>query len=410
LIDPILSGHDAASKIVMRVLRYGAVAPSCIVLFIYSLFNPEEKKIQIGISITVTLFYINWIVGGFFSQLHFMGLVFGHLSAFFMMKLSFKYASIAGVFFQIVFIVSAGVVGFGSLLGVFMTLTGVFMYGILSSYQFEKYLRMTFVNEKLLDMEKERLKIEQAKSEELLVNLLPASIAHSLKSGEQTIANKFSNITIMFVHIVGLSSLQQDLELKELFKLVNQIFCKYDDLTDIYRIEKIKTIGSSYMLASGLENFNMDGREILKGQNKKMIDIAIEMLQYIQDFTEDSKRKSRNNVLFDLSSVPNLNIRVGIHMGPIVAGVIGKKKFTYDVWGDVVNVASRMESTGIPGQIQVTEKVYEIMKDDYKFEERGEIEVKGKGKMKTYFMLSRKGQTTVALPTGFKDLNNGGHH
>ena len=411
LIDPILRGSGSqTSKIVMRAMRYGTVAPSCVALFIYSFFNPEEKRIQTGIAVSVILFYINWVVGGFFSQLHFMGLVFGHLSAFFMMKLNFKYAAITGIFFQVVFVISAGIVGFVSLLGVFMTLTGVFMYGILSSYQFEKYLRMTFVNEKLLDMEKERLKIEQAKSEELLVNLLPASIAHSLKSGEQTIANKFSNITIMFVHIVGLTSLQHDLELKELFKLVNQIFCKYDDLTDIYKIEKIKTIGSSYMLASGLDNFNIDSKEILKSQNKKMIEIALEMIQYIHEFVEDSKRKSRANLLFDLSSVPNLNIRVGIHMGPIVAGVIGKKKFTYDVWGDVVNVASRMESTGVPGHIQVTEKIYDIMREDYKFEERGEIEVKGKGKMKTYFLLHNKNKTgSMLVPPNYKETN-GGHH
>lgn len=188
----------------------------------------------------------------------------------------------------------------------------------------------------------------------------------------------------MFVHIVGLTVMQQELELKELFKLVNTIFCKYDDLTDIYRIEKIKTIGSSYMLASGLETYNSDTNQ-LKEQNKKMIAIAQEMIHFLEEFNEDNRRKAKNNLL-ELSAVPNLNVRVGIHMGPIVAGVIGKKKFTYDVWGDVVNVASRMESTGIPGHIQVTDRIYDLMHQEYKFEERGEIEVKGKGKMKTYWV------------------------
>ncbi len=327
LVDPVLQSSTSVTSIVIRVTRYAAVAPSCIILFIISWFSIFEKYMQLGVLIVVVLFYVMWIIGGFFSYLHFMGLAFGHIATFYMLKLRFKFSSLTGALFQVVFIISAAITGFGELLGVFMTLMGVFVYGILSNYQFERYLRMTFVNEKLLGMEKERLKIEQAKSEELLVNLLPFKIAQELKKGEQTIADGYSNVTIMFVHIVGLTAMQHELELKELFQLVNNIFCKYDDLTEVYKIEKIKTIGSSYMVAAGLENPNNESREeVLKEQNKRMIELAMEMLAFMEEFNEDNKRKSKNGIL-EFSSVPTLNIRVGIHMGPIVAGVIGKKKF-----------------------------------------------------------------------------------
>jgi class 3 adenylate cyclase len=327
LVDPALRGSSGSeTSIVIRITRYGAVTPACLFLFGYSWFPSFEKYMQPSVMVLVILFYTMWIIGGFFSELHFMGIAFAHIATFFMLKLYFKYSSISAAVFQIVFIIAAIVEGFVGLLGVFMTLMGVFAYGLLTNYQFERYIRMTFVNEKLLDMEKERLKIEQAKSEELLVNLLPVSIAQQLKNGEQTIANKFTNVTIMFVHIVGLTALQHELELKELFKLVNNIFCKYDDLTEIYKIEKIKTIGSSYMVASGLESVNTESREALREQNKRMLELAMEMLNFMEEFNEDNKKKSKAGLL-EFSALPILNIRVGIHMGPIVAGVIGKKKF-----------------------------------------------------------------------------------
>jgi class 3 adenylate cyclase len=168
-------------------------------------------------------------------------------------------------------------------------------------------------------MEAERLSIEQAKSEELLVNLLPATIANILKTGEQTIASRFSNVVIMFAHVVGLTKLQDELEMKELFQLVNTIFCKFDDITENHKIEKIKTIGSSYMVASGLHSG--DSKTMISNDVARMINAAIEMIDYIQSLNNKG----------DISVVQlnklGLGIRVGIHVGPVVAGVIGKKKF-----------------------------------------------------------------------------------
>jgi class 3 adenylate cyclase len=240
-----------------------------------------------------------------------------------MLKIYFKYSVLIAALYQIVFIISAGVIGFLGLISMLTVTIGVGAYGAVANYLFERYLRQTLVNEKLLQMEKERLLIEREKSEELLNNLLPSNIAKSLKNNEhQTIAERYSNVTVMFAHIVGLNRLQDELEIKELFKLVNTIFCKFDDISDLYKIEKIKTIGSSYMVASGLDQF--DSRELLKKEVCKSVEAAIAMMDYLEVFNEEQRQQSQR----DLTSTPiHLNIRVGIHIGPVVAGVIGKKKF-----------------------------------------------------------------------------------
>ena len=213
------------------------------------------------------------------------------------------------------------------------------------------------------------LHLAQQKSETLLLNILPKPIAEQLKQSTEAIADHFDAATILFSDIVGFTPLSARLSALDLVKLLNDMFSNFDRLAETYKLEKIKTIGDAYMVAAGLPLPRKDHAEAIA-------EMALDMQNTIHKF---SKQKGEE-----------FQIRIGIHSGPVVAGVIGKKKFIYDLWGDTVNVASRMESSGIPGQIQVTAETYELLQDRYIFEKRGQISVKGKGEMITYWLIDRK--------------------
>jgi class 3 adenylate cyclase len=218
-------------------------------------------------------------------------------------------------------------------------------------------------------MAEEILRDEQEKSERLLLNILPPAIATKLKKGEKNIADGFAEVTILFADMVGFTQLSEKISPPELVSLLNNIFSRFDRLTDKHDLEKIKTIGDAYMVVGGLP--------IPRDNNAEAIaDMALDMLAEIS--------------LFNAEKNLNLSIRIGINTGPVVAGVIGTKKFIYDLWGDAVNTASRMESHGIPDTIQVSETSYNLLKEKYLFKERGKISIKGKGEMNTYLLLSRK--------------------
>ncbi|MBD1894002.1 PAS domain S-box protein [Coleofasciculus sp. FACHB-129] len=215
----------------------------------------------------------------------------------------------------------------------------------------------------------EALRYQQEQSELLLLNILPAPIAERLKLQESTIADSFAEVTVLFADIVGFTQLSADTSPTELVELLNKIFSAFDRLSELHGLEKIKTIGDAYMVVGGLPMPHNDHAQAIA-------DMALDMQDAI--------------ALFNLKNAKNFQIRVGISTGPVVAGVIGIKKFIYDLWGDTVNTASRMESHGLAGRIQVTATTYELLRDEYVFEERGLIHVKGKGEMTTYLLIGRK--------------------
>jgi class 3 adenylate cyclase len=214
-----------------------------------------------------------------------------------------------------------------------------------------------------------KLQIEQNKSEALLLNILPKPIADRLKRGESVIADSFPEATVLFSDLVGFTQLSAGVPASQLVEQLNEIFLAFDKLTESHGLEKIKTIGDAYMLVGGLPTPRLDHAEAVA-------DIAIEMLSAIEKINKENQL--------------NLKIRIGIHTGSVVAGVIGKKKFNYDLWGDAVNIASRMESHSLPGKIQLSEATYRLIQDKFDCECRGLIDIKGKGQMKTYFLQGRK--------------------
>ena len=217
------------------------------------------------------------------------------------------------------------------------------------------------------------LRIAQQKSEGLLLNILPKAIAEQLKQDQRAIrqagvaiAEHFKEATILFADIVEFTSLAARMPPTELVNLLNQIFSAFDRLADRYGLEKIKTTGDEYMVAGGLPVPKTDHADAVAR-------MALDMQHAISDFQRDDGQP--------------FQLRIGINTGPVVAGVIGLRKFIYDLWGDTVNLASRMESQGEPGRIQVAAATYERLQNNYVFEERREIAVKGKGAMTTYWLI-----------------------
>ena len=212
------------------------------------------------------------------------------------------------------------------------------------------------------------LAVEQDRSERLLLNVLPAPIAARLKQGEAVIADRFQEVTVLFVDLVDFTRSSDRSTPERVVQVLDDLFTAFDRLAERHGLEKIKTIGDAYMAVGGLPEPRPDHAQAVA-----------EMALALREETARHR---------DPSGQP-LALRIGIDTGPVVAGVIGTTKFSYDLWGDTVNTASRMESQGVVGCIQVTERTYRRLRDRYRFERRGPIQIKGKGELVTWFLVGR---------------------
>jgi class 3 adenylate cyclase len=217
------------------------------------------------------------------------------------------------------------------------------------------------------------LRIEQDKAENLLLNILPRSIAEKLKANSATIADQFDAASILFADVVDFTPFSERLPPAEVVGILDHLFTHFDALAERYGLEKIKTIGDCYMVAAGVPAPRAD-------HARALAQMALDMREAMR--SEDGVAHF------------GLELRIGINSGPVVAGVIGRKRFLYDLWGDAVNTASRMESQGTPGQIQVTRATYELLRDDFVLEPRGTVSVKGKGEMETWYLVEARDRTT----------------
>ena len=231
--------------------------------------------------------------------------------------------------------------------------TACILYAVMRYFQSQKERTM------------QALTLEQARSEKLLLNILPKSIANRLKDNDMRIADSHDNVTILFADIVDFTKLTATMPPAELVDLLSQLFSRFDSLAEALDLEKIKNIGDGYMVVSGAPLDNALHAELIA-------QLAIKMQHELFKFNQQTGK--------------SLQMRVGISSGPVVAGVIGTSKFAYDIWGDSVNMASRMEQTGIAGAIQVSESSYALLKNNHHFTHRGLVQVKGKGAMNTYFL------------------------
>jgi len=220
----------------------------------------------------------------------------------------------------------------------------------------------------------QQVQIAQERSEKLLLNVLPAAVAERLKNSNQTIADGFADVTVMFADIVNFTQVASNMSPSQVFAMLNRIFSAFDELAEDYGLEKIKTIGDAYMVAGGLN-------QELANYSEAIADMAVAMRDLLRrDFSVNSSQ---------------LEVRIGIGTGPIVAGVLGKKKFIYDLWGDTVNIASRITSEGVPGMIQCDTTTYHRLAASFDFHEPQTIYLKGKGNMTVYRLIGRKNTATA---------------
>jgi class 3 adenylate cyclase len=206
-------------------------------------------------------------------------------------------------------------------------------------------------------------------NEKLLLSILPASIATRLKSGDVGIVDHFPSVSVLFADIVDFTMLSSGMSPKPLVSLLDDLFTKFDELARLHQVEKIKTIGDCYMAVAGAP----DPRS---NHAVAVAEMALEMMACLKQFNEERG--------------VSIHLRIGLNTGPVIAGVIGRSKFIYDLWGDTVNTASRMESTGLPDRVQITDTMQRALGEQFEFEERGEIEVKGKGYLRTWLLTGRK--------------------
>jgi adenylate cyclase len=236
------------------------------------------------------------------------------------------------------------------------------------------------------------LRAEQEKAEELLVNVLPSSIAERLKGTTRSIADAFESASILFADVVDFTPLARRLAPAEVVGVLDELFSHFDTFVERHGLEKIKTIGDCYMAASGVPDPTPD-------HARKAALLALDM---------------RNAVAYSaIAGRRGLELRIGINSGPVVAGVIGTKRFLYDLWGDAVNTASRMEEHGTPGEIQITQATYELLKDEFVCRRRGTIEVKGKGQMETWYLVgprSEDGRTDRGVNSEAREPPIGGEY
>ncbi len=211
----------------------------------------------------------------------------------------------------------------------------------------------------------ELLEIEQDKSEALLSNVLPAAIAKILKDSDETVAEQYDSVSVLFADVVGFTPLAESLSANDLVEMLNTVFTRFDELVTGCRAEKIGTIGDSYMVVAGAPERHADHAEILAT-------LALAMMDAVEQMTS--------------AVAPDLEFRMGINTGPVVAGVIGTTRLQYDIWGDTVNLAARLESHGIPGKIQISQTTHDAVQDRFRCEHRGVIDIKGKGSIDTWFL------------------------
>lgn len=240
---------------------------------------------------------------------------------------------------------------------------------IFSSLEKKRLRDLDKKNMEMLNREKELLEVEQLKTEKLMLNILPRPIAERLKRGEKNISGSYPDVTILFSDLVGFTKMSSQTSATDLVKLLNDLFTRFDKRADALGVEKIKTIGDAYMAVAGLPIPRPDHAQLCA-------ELALGMFDDLAAFNQENGKQ--------------LNMRIGLNSGPVVAGVIGFTKFSYDLWGNTVNTASRMESTSRPGRVQVSPATYEAIKNDFVMEEGGMMECKGLGEILTHLLISKK--------------------
>jgi class 3 adenylate cyclase len=366
------------SKDIVWIIRYGIVAPVILFALVASYSAISQKYMQVLMSLAVAVSGLGIVAmisitreAEFGNRFYFTGLILISMWGYSLSRLRFWYAVLANLVIMIGY--EFGSIVFKQLLEsetgiVIFTMHNFFflganVIGMFGSYFLERYTRRDF-------LQKYTIQAQRDQADELLYNVLPERIAERLKQSSETIAEEFNSVSVLFADIVNFTPISARFGPREVVDMLNEVFSHFDGLVDKYGVEKIQVAGDAYMAAAGVPTFRPDHAMVLA-------QLALDMLDYVKQ--EEF-----------LGGKHPIEIRIGLNSGSLIGGVIGRKKYFYALWGDMVNIASRMQSHGEVGKIQITRDTYELVKDDFECEYIGKIDIKGKGKMEAWHLLARK--------------------
>jgi len=366
------------SKDIVWIIRYGIVAPVFLFVLVASYSTIFQKYTQALMSLAVAVSGLGIVAmisitreAEFGNRFYFTGLILISMWGYSLSRLRFWYAVLANLVIMIGY--EYGSIVFKQLLEsetgiVIFTMhnfffLGAYVIGMFGSYFLERYTRRDF-------LQKYTIQAQRDQADELLYNVLPERIAERLKQSSETIAEEFNSVSVLFADIVNFTPISARFGPREVVDMLNEVFSHFDGLVDKYGVEKIQVAGDAYMVAAGVPTFRPDHATVLA-------QLALDMLDYVKQ--EEF-----------LGGKHPIEIRIGLNSGSLIGGVIGRKKYFYALWGDMVNIASRMQSHGEVGKIQITRDTYELVKADFECEYIGKIDIKGKGKMEAWHLLARK--------------------
>jgi class 3 adenylate cyclase len=372
------------SKDIVWIIRYGVVAPMILIALVASYSTVFQKYTQMLMCAVVAVSGLGIVAmisitqeAEFGNRFYFTGLILISMWGYSLSRLRFWYAVLANLIIMIGYEFAS--IGIKQLLTtetgtVIFTMHNFFflganVIGMFGSYYLERYTRRDF-------LQKYTIQAQRDQADKLLYNILPERIAEKLKLSGETIAEEFNSATVLFADIVNFTPISARFGPREVVDMLNEVFSHFDGLVDKYGVEKIQAAGDAYMVAAGVPNPRPDHATVL-GQ------LALDMLDYL-------KREEF------LGGKHPVEIRIGLNSGSLIGGVIGRKKYFYALWGDMVNIASRMQSHGEVGKIQITRDTYELVKDEFECEYIGEIAVKGKGIMEAWHLTARKEERSLS--------------
>jgi adenylate cyclase len=366
------------SKDAVWFIRYVIVAPVTVLVLVTSYIDLFQKYVQplmcaavavSGLGIVAMIAITRETEVG--NRFYFSGLILISMWAYGLLRLRFWYAVLANV------IIVAGyeyaTIGIKQLLtsetGTVIFIMHNFFFlganviGIVMSYTLERYSRREFLQKLTIQQQRDQ-------SDKLLFNILPERVAEQLKQNDGVISEEFDSASVLVADIVNFTPMSASFDPHTVVNMLNELFSHFDGLVDKYDVEKIQVAGDGYMVAAGVPKPRPDHASVLAR-------LALDMLEYVR------------GVEF-LGGLHQIEVRIGLNSGPLIGGVIGRKKYFYAIWGDTVNTASRMESHGKSSRIQITRATYELLKDDFECEYMGEIHVKGKGQMEVWHLIGEK--------------------
>lgn len=372
------------SRDIVWIIRFVIVVPAILIALSLTYTEQLQKHTQLlmGLVIAVSGLGIVTMIAitrdtEFGSRFYFTGLILISMWAYALSRLRFWYAILANlvilVGYEFTSIVIKQLLTTDTGIVIFIMhnffFLGANVIGVFASYNLERYSRREF-------LQKYTIQSQRDQSDKLLFNILPERIAEKLKRSNETIAEEFSSASVLFADIVNFTPISARFDPLEVVEMLNELFSHFDELVDKHSVEKIQVAGDGYMVAAGVPTPRKNHAVVLAR-------LALEMMEYVQQGEFLGGRHA-------------IEIRIGLNSGPLIGGVIGRKKFFYALWGDMVNTASRMESHGESGKIQITRATYELIKDHFECEYIGEITIKGKGNMEAWHLIreKEKGRTT----------------